>query len=520
MLSINYKLLPMADINIFDHENISQEMSYQAIKQGKKYLNFDWKSIKASVYTNELRDEFVRLYRDRRIALANLAFSEFITKSGELLPDIIDGIWAICEESTWEMPSQSEAKLRDFEHPEFQLSSVKTAALLAMTLHLFRDDLPLNVKKRIIYEIRRRALDLFFEAKNVSPESVAYALLSAVLAEPDEEKRRKAADRAIAATEVFLTGYSEDTIKAKSEISFYKWSAYIFDILEILSFATDMGDKVFDDEKVRIVAKSIYKSYIGGDGFLEHTKETDGARLYLFGKFAKVSSLENFGAGEFIKEKDITLSESYNLFHKLISLGYASEFIEYKNKETPEEAGYINSMDIYLKRTSDFSVAVKGGAYFAGNFMAYLENEPYVVDLEKYHNLPIVNGFTQFANTKKASRTEIENGISIDMSETYPHDAGVIKWIREVEATDKYIIISDEYELSKKEDLRIVMLMRNKPILSGERILIGNASVVWDGNLALRADLVRSKNYGNIYRLTFHIKNDDLCGKVRIALTK
>ena len=40
------------------------------------------------------------------------------------------------------------------------------------------------------------------------------------------------------------------------------------------------------------------------------------------------------------------------------------------------------------------------------------------------------------------------------------------------------------------------MIMREKPILSGDRILLGDAAILWDGELALRMELVKSKRYG------------------------
>ena len=97
MLDINYKLRPLGELDIFDIENIPDDMRYRIIKQGKKYVDYDWKSIKASVYTSDSRDEFARIYRERRIALSALALSEVIEKNGELLCVITHGIWALCD---------------------------------------------------------------------------------------------------------------------------------------------------------------------------------------------------------------------------------------------------------------------------------------------------------------------------------------------------------------------------------------------------------------------------------------
>ena len=110
--------------------------------------------------------------------------------------------------------------------------------------------------------------------------------------------------------------------------------------------------------------------------------------------------------------------------------------------------------------------------------------------------------------------------MAVDLSGTYPKEAGVVSWLRSVEIEEKYVIITDDYELSKLDDLRIILLMKDKPILSGDRILAGNGSIVWDGELALRVELVKSKTYDYVYRLIFHVKSGELKGKIRIALRK
>ena len=50
--------------------------------------------------------------------------------------------------------------------------------------------------------------------------------------------------------------------------------------------------------------------------------------------------------------------------------------------------------------------------------------------------------------------------------------------------------------------------------------MIGDGSIVWDGNLALRVELVKSKSYDYVYRLVFHVKDAELKGRVRIAIKK
>lgn len=519
LLFCEYELWPQSELDLFTLKEVPESLYKEAIDEGKKYINNDWGVLTASMYADSQHDVFITEYKKRRIALAALSLAEYAEKNGRFMRDIVDGIWCICEESTWILPD-STGTLRDCENPRFDINAARTASLLSLCANLFRKELPLPVKKRMVYEVRHRVLEPFSEAKQLTPESVAHTLIACMFAEPDEEKRRQLVDKTLAAVDIFLGEYTENGIKAKSQQSLYRWSAAIFDILEILYNVTDQKFAVYSDERVKFVADSIYRAHIGSDGFSESVTEDDGARAYLFGKRMDYKKLVDFGASEFLKMKEQSLPKNFNLFHKLYSLKFAAEIINYGDNFDEQECGYIDSMDLFVKKTKEFSVAIKGGNSAAGNFMAYLQNEPYVVDLERTHNLPVINGFTQFPKTKNAEITQLENGLCVDISGTYPKDAGIIKWMRTIEAEEKYIVITDEYELSKNDDLRIIMLMKNKPILSGDRILIGDGTILWDGNLALRVELVKSKNYDYVYRLVFHIKDAELSGKVRIALKK
>lgn len=519
MLFTEYELWQRGELDLFDFREVPEVLYKEAIFEAEKYLDNDWGMMTASMYTDMHTEAYFEIYRKRREALASLALAEHIEKKGRFLTDIIDGVWAICEESTWQLPDGS-GNLRDVQNPKFDTNSARTAALLALAVHLFRKDIPVNVKKRMLQDVRTRVLDIFGEAKQLTPENTAYTLLTCIFAEPDEDKRRQVVDKTLACLDVFLCEYTKEGIRAKNEQSLYLWSAYIFDILEILYNVTDQKFAVYSEPKAKIAAESIYKAHIGNGGFSEVENEEDGARIYLFGSRMDYKKLIDFGASEFLKIEEKTLPKSTNLFHKLYSVKYASEIIEYGDNFDEQECGYIDSMDIFVKKTKNFSVAVKGGSSAAGNLMVYLDNEPYVVDLEKSHNLPVINGLTQFSNTKKATCEQKENGLVINLSETYPKDAGVVSWIRSVEAEEKYIIITDKYELTKNDDLKIILIMKEKPILSGDRILVGDAAILWDGDIALRMELVKSKHYDYVYRLVFIVKDRELKGTIRIAMKK
>lgn len=516
MLFSEYELWPMTELDIFTMGEVPEDVMEAAINEGNKHLSCQWPILSAEMFTDQHGSIYKEESRKRRIALSSLALAEFLEKKGRFMTDIINGIWAICEESSWNMPDNT-GLLKDCENPKFDTPSSKTAALLSTCLSLFRKEFPQAVSRRIALEVRKRCILPFLEAKNYTPENVSYAFISCIFTDENEDRRRMIADKVIELLEGFLQDYQSDSNKAKSEQSLYIWSAYLFDILEMLYCSTDNKLAIFSEEKIMLAAKSIYKSYLGGGGFSEKSTDRDGARIYLFGKRMDYRKLMDFGASEFIKNEDKILKDSVNLFHKLYSVGHASEIIDYGDNFDAEECGYIDSMDIFIRKTKGFSVAVKGGSLSAGNLMVYLDNEPYLVDLEKSHNLPVINGFTQFTNTKRASCVKLDNGLKIDLTETYPKEAGITKWVRSVEAEERYVIISDEYELTKNDDIKLILLMKDKPILSQDRIITGQGQILWDGNMSLRVELVKSKAYKYVYRLIFRVKNPENHGTVRLA---
>lgn len=519
MLFTEYELWPPEGMDMYKLSEIPEEVYRTVCLNGQKYMQTVPPVLTASMYTDTDREKYRGAYLKRRLALSSLAAAEYTEHSAKFTEDIINLIWCICEESTWELPDGT-GQLRDASTVRADINSARTAALLAQTSHIFRRTLPLRVKKRVAFEINRRSTVPFLDSKqHISTELCAQSLIACLFTEEDEALRGKFTDKVLELTDTYLDEYSAGTARAENEQSLYSDTAYIFDILEMLYNATDRKFEVYSDERVRRCAEYLCKVHLGG-AFSEKSAEQDGARIYIVGKRMDNKQLTDFGASRFISLADKTLPESFNLFHKLYSVKFASEIIGYGDNFDGQECGYIDAMDIFIKKTKDFSVAIKGGANAAGNFMAYLNGEPYVVDLEKSHNLPIINGFSQFTDTKKVKLEKLDNGLITDLTETYPKDAGVVSWLRSIEAEEKYIIITDDYELTEAEDIRIILLTKNKPILSDDRILVGDGAIVWDGEMALRAELVKSKTYDYVYRLIFHIKNSEPKGRIRIALKK
>ena len=106
----------------------------------------------------------------RRAALISLLLAECVEDQGRFLDQIIDGIWSICEESSWVIsahitltPTGREDKLPDVEaeYPYVDLFAAETASLLAWASYLLKDrldEVSRLIARRIRYEVERRVL--------------------------------------------------------------------------------------------------------------------------------------------------------------------------------------------------------------------------------------------------------------------------------------------------------------------------------------------------------------------------
>ena len=96
------------------------------------------------------RGLFEAPYFARRRRLVAAAAAHFLAPDPRLLDAAQDGLWAICEESTWILPAHERGGL--------DLFATETAFSLAETIELLRGELAGEVVERVESEIRRRVI--------------------------------------------------------------------------------------------------------------------------------------------------------------------------------------------------------------------------------------------------------------------------------------------------------------------------------------------------------------------------
>jgi hypothetical protein len=165
------------------------------LSEAQKRKDRQWPSLTATVYLEYYRDgnrsNYEKLYFDRRFDLQIFTIAECIEGKGEYLDDIINGVWLICEETTWVLPAHlnhgrpskgsfyhrpgtnekaaypEPRRLHDPEDDVYiDLFAAETASLISWVYYFLGDAIATlvpEVKRRMEEEVSRRILVPFVE---------------------------------------------------------------------------------------------------------------------------------------------------------------------------------------------------------------------------------------------------------------------------------------------------------------------------------------------------------------------
>ena len=205
------------------------------ISSGEGYLGYEWALVRASDYLEYIesgdRANHAAKYFDRRFAVGTLALAECADGTGRFLRDLIDGLWLICEETSWVIPAHTrDASMHPGPLPSrrkadhgIDLFAAETGAFLSWVGYLLGGELADTypaVKERIGEEVRERIIDQFLERtdlwwmgiepsrhcclNNWTPWCVSNCLSAILLVEEDEHRRYEGVRKAAECLERYL----------------------------------------------------------------------------------------------------------------------------------------------------------------------------------------------------------------------------------------------------------------------------------------------------------------------------
>ena len=147
-------------------DSIPGTIRENVIKEAESQIGKPYEFLPLTEYLGFVRDgnrtRFEKIYFGRRTRLLQALTAECMEGKGRFTDDILNGVWAICEESSWCLPAHigQPKGVPDEGQPVLDLFAAETAALLAFTDYLFGNELanssPLLEKR--LRDFRRDAL--------------------------------------------------------------------------------------------------------------------------------------------------------------------------------------------------------------------------------------------------------------------------------------------------------------------------------------------------------------------------
>jgi hypothetical protein len=402
------------------------------IKAGEKLLHADWPALPASVFLeyvrNGNRSDYEELSFGRREQLATLVLAEAFERKGRFTDQIVNGVWAICEESFWGVPAHLNLQkaghgLPDVQDPVVDLFAAETAQEIAWTYYLLKPELdkvnPL-IAKRMEYEVKKRILLPYLRhddwaylgfiwkkdpgknrrVNNWNPWINSNVLVAALVLAKDPELRLQVIHKTMESIDNFVIPYPADGGSDEGPEYWDRAAGALLDYLETLRSASAGRINAFGQPVIKNMGSYCYKMYIRDPYFVNYGDadaryHPDPALLFRFGKETHDTVLIRFAAFEAQKQhfgQDV-LQYSFGVLNRAL----AGLFILKDLQNVPPEEPLVRDVwlpDIQVMAArsetgsaNGFYIAVKGGDNGAshnhndvGNYIVYFNGRPVLID--------------------------------------------------------------------------------------------------------------------------------------------
>jgi hypothetical protein len=296
-------------------EALPEEIKAHFCSRARELAGREWPSLPAvffmDFYRNGSRTRYETLYFGRRRNLTILLLAECIEGKGAYLDEIINGVWLICEESSWVLPGHLNnygpvpIGLPDIERDIYvDLDAAETGSLLSWIYYFLAGAIaersPL-VKRRIELEVERRVLAPILQhddywwmgltddkpPNNWNPWINSNVLIACLVFSKTFPRAQEGVSKTIRIINRFIRPYPEDGGCDEGPTYFTAAGASLYDFIEELGQVAEVS-YLYRDPKIHNILTFLYKVYIAHDYYVNYA---DGAPR----SFAAVDLLDRAG---------------------------------------------------------------------------------------------------------------------------------------------------------------------------------------------------------------------------------
>lgn len=428
------------------------------ISQGEKYLNFDWKVVKATDYLEFKRTGSRKVMENpldaNNTALGALVVAELAEGKGRFVDEIINGVLQACEMTTWALSAHlvsaqhCKTPFPDYREDVLDLTQGNMAQMLAWTyyfLHEAFDKVEPMVSIRLRHELQKRELDPYmnrsdfwwmaFDYKpgmmvnNWNPWCNFNALTCFLLLENDPDKLAQAVQRTMMSVDKFINYVKADGGCEEGPSYWGHAAGKLYDYLQMLYMGTGGKISIFDNPQVKYMGEYIVRSYVGNGWVVNFADASargggDIAEIYRYGIAVNSELMKGFAAWMNREKPCMPAVNWLDMYRGLETLRFMPQLkAETAVFSMPAYTWYPQTEFCYLSNKNNLFLAVKGGYNNeshnhndVGTFSLYSNTVPLLIDAgvgtytrqtfsnerysiwtmqSNYHNLPMINGIPQ-----------------------------------------------------------------------------------------------------------------------------
>lgn len=447
----------MADRNLWESPAFDEQ-----VKQAEASMDYGWPIIKATDFMEFKKSGNRKIMEDihfeRRDMLNCFALAELREGKGRFLPPLVNGLFAICEESYWGLSAhwlKKEMYLGNIPtpaEPYIDLFAAETASQLAMIAHMLKEPLLAfcpEIVERITYELERRIKEPYIthvdfwwmgygvkRPNNWNPWILSNLSTVYLLTEPNKQRLCRALHKMLNEVQHYYDHLPADGGCDEGPGYWGHSGGALFDFLYQWKVASGGAMDFFGDEKIKNIATYMKKVHVAGDFFANFSDAAasgyGGMMPILFGyaKETEQQELANFSAAIYKLASPRPAVYDKNLRRALLNVQFAGEIEQYEcHYPLHGTLEFLPHLCQAVIRKGEMTLVGRGSANDAGNndshnhndigsFMFYDGTTPVFIDVgigvytrftfdnkyrytmipwtrSLYHNLPEINGAEQ-----------------------------------------------------------------------------------------------------------------------------